>query len=94
MGAAAALRGMELTRTLRAAGVYCESDLVGRSLKAQMKYADKKGSRFTLILGDSELERGSAVMKNMKTGEQREVSLSDPSEILSVITAKEAEESV
>lgn len=59
-----------------------------------MKYADKKGSRFTLILGDSELERGSAVMKNMKTGEQREVSLSDPSEILSVITAKEAEESV
>ena len=94
MGAAAALRGMELTRALRAAGVYCESDLVGRSLKAQMKYADKKGSRFTLILGDSELERGSAVMKNMKTGEQREVSLSESSEILSVITAKEAEESV
>ena len=90
MGSAAALRGMEIVRELRKAGIYCESDVVGRSLKAQMKYADKKHSRFTLILGDSELESGKAVLKNMQTGEQSEVSLIGTDDILRIITETEA----
>lgn len=48
---------------------------MGRSLKAQMKYADKLGAKFSLVLGDSELEEQKAKVKNMATGEQKEISL-------------------
>ena len=40
-----------------------------------MKYADKIGARFSMVLGDSELESGKAALKNMSTGEQQEVEL-------------------
>jgi histidyl-tRNA synthetase len=46
-----------------------------RSLKAQMKYADKKGFAYTIVLGDDEIEAGKGVLKDMRTGEQKDVSL-------------------
>lgn len=85
MGENAALKGMAITAALRDKGVYCESDIVGRSLKAQMKYADKKKARFTLILGDSELENGRAVLKNMQTSEQTEVNVDDADALLAAM---------
>ncbi len=60
---------------LRSCNVGAETDLMGRSLKAQMKYADKKGFSYTIVLGDDEIENGKAVLKDMKTGEQKDVSL-------------------
>ena len=60
---------------LRQEGVYAEFDVVGRSVKAQMKYANKIGAKFTMVLGDSELETGKAMLKNMETGEQQERAL-------------------
>ncbi len=75
MGAAASMRAFSIAARFRAAGKYAESDLVGRSLKAQMKYADKIGARYTLILGDNELETGCAQLKNMATGEQTSVEI-------------------
>ena len=60
---------------LRSFGVGAETDLMGRSLKSQMKYADKKGFSYTIVLGDDEIENGKAVLKDMKTGEQKDVSL-------------------
>jgi histidyl-tRNA synthetase len=48
---------------------------MGRSLKAQMKYADKMGFTYNIVIGDSEIENGKAVLKDMKTGEQKDVSL-------------------
>ena len=48
-----------------------------RSLKAQMKYADKIGALFTLVLGDDELQHNQAELKNMKTGEKTPISLGD-----------------
>lgn len=51
------------------------SDIVGRSLKAQMKYANKIGAEYTLIIGDNEIDLGKAQLRNMQTGEQSEVSL-------------------
>jgi len=48
---------------------------MGRSLKAQMKYADKLGATYTVVIGDNEIESNRAVLKNMKTGEQKDVSL-------------------
>ncbi len=77
MGAAAGAAAMRLTAQLRESGIYAECDIVGRSLKAQMKYADKKNAAFTLIIGDSELETGNAILKNMTTGEQTEVGVRD-----------------
>ncbi len=58
-----------LAAKLRAAGVKTEFDLMGRGLKAQMKYADKCGARFSAVIGDEEMARGSAALKNMETGE-------------------------
>ena len=62
---------------LRKAGLSAETDLMGRSLKAQMKYADKINAHFVAIIGDDELDQGIATVKNMKEGESRQVSLDD-----------------
>ena len=47
-----------------------------------MKYADKIGAKYTLILGDSEIESGRAVIKNMKTSEQTEIEISAAAEFI------------
>jgi histidyl-tRNA synthetase len=75
MGNEAALKAFSIITRFRAEGKWAESDIVGRSLKAQMKYADKIGARYTLILGDNELAAGEAQLKNMETGEQTTVSI-------------------
>ena len=62
---------------LRKAGLSAETDLMGRSLKAQMKYADKINAHYVAIIGDDELDQGIATVKNMKEGESRQVSLDD-----------------
>lgn len=77
LGRRAQLEGFALTQKARAEGFAVECDIVGRSLKAQMKYADKIGARFTMVLGDNELDTGKARLKNMATGEQREIDLSE-----------------
>jgi histidyl-tRNA synthetase len=46
-----------------------------RSVKAQMKYADKLGAEYSVILGDDEIESGKAAVKNMRTGEKAEVEI-------------------
>lgn len=65
----------QLVFKLRSQGVGAESDHMGRSLKAQMKYADKMGFSYIIVLGDDEIESNKAVLKNMETGEQKDVSL-------------------
>ena len=62
---------------LRRAGVSADYDMMGRGVKAQMKYADKSGARFVVVIGDNELESGTAVLKNMDTGEERSAALDD-----------------
>ena len=54
-----------------------EYDLLGRSFKSQMKYADKIGTSYLLVLGENELTTGNANLKNMKTGEQTPLLLDD-----------------
>ena len=75
LGDAASIEAQAITERLRRSGVFCECDVVGRSLKAQMKYANKIGAEYTLILGDSEIECGKAQLRNMKDGTQSEVEL-------------------
>ena len=64
-----------LTEQLRALGVRADTDLIGRSLKAQMKYADKQGARYTLVIGGDEAANGVATLKSMTGGENVTVPL-------------------
>lgn len=77
MDEAALEKAIVLTKTLRDDGIWAEYDLIGRGVKAQMKYADKLGADFTMVLGSNEIESGKAQLKNMKTSEKTEISLGD-----------------
>ncbi len=75
MGPKAAVEAAKIVSGLRAQGVNAECDIMSRSLKAQMKYADKIAARYVLILGDAELESGRAVIREMASSEQTEIAL-------------------
>ena len=77
MGAAALKKAFGLVNKLRQCGIQAECDLCGRGLKAQMKYANKIGSAYTIVLGDDELAKGEAELKNMKTGEKKVIDIND-----------------
>lgn len=77
MGEAAVRKALSLTTALRDEGFFVEYDLVERGIKPQMKYADKIGARFVIVLGDNEIESGSAKLKNMATGEQTDITLGE-----------------
>ena len=75
MGNNASLKATALCNDLRTDGFKVQTDICNKGLKAQMKYADKIGAGFTLVLGDNELESNKANLKNMQTGELCEVTL-------------------
>ncbi len=75
VGDRALAAAFKLTNELRRLGLSAERDTLSRSLKAQMKYANKLGVRFALVIGDDELEKGRASLRNMLSGEQKEISL-------------------
>ena len=77
IGDRAAQTAAKLALTLRQSGLSVQYDLLGRSLKAQMKYADKLGARYSLVLGDDEVDSGNARLKDMGTGAVRDVALSE-----------------
>ena len=76
-GAEALTRAAQLANELRAEGLSAQFDIVGRSLKSQMKYAGKLGARFTLVLGEEELRTRCARLKDMLTGAEEPVTLDD-----------------
>lgn len=75
LGKEAKSEAYQLVHKLRKEGVIVETDYMDRSVKAQMKYANKLGVKNTVIIGADELSTGKANIKNMETGEQQEVSL-------------------
>lgn len=77
MGAAAQSKAFELLKQIRTCSIHAETDIVGRSLRAQMKYADKIGAKFSLVIGDNELCENKAELKNMETGEKTKIDLGD-----------------
>ena len=60
---------LTLADELTAVGFHAEIDILGRSLKAQMKYANKIGAKYTAVIGDDDIENGVLNIKNMETGE-------------------------
>ena len=78
-GAGGTGKAFQLIGQLRRAGISADMDHAARSMKAQFKYADKLGAKYTLSIGDNELETGKANLKNMEDGCQVEVSLDEVS---------------
>ena len=75
LGKNAGLKATELCGELRMNGFKVQTDICGRGLKAQMKYADKIGAKFVMVLGDDEITNDIAKLKNMATGEETEIRL-------------------
>lgn len=75
MGEKAELKAVEIAKDMRSEGFSVIYDLNGRSLRAQMKYADKLGACFNIVLGDREVEEGKAKLKNMKNGQSKDIDL-------------------
>jgi histidyl-tRNA synthetase len=75
LGDAAKEKAFELQQTLRSHDMYAEIDLLGRSMKGQMKSANKLNADYTVIIGEDELAQGQAQVRNMATKEQVSVPL-------------------
>ena len=75
MGDKATLKAVEIAKDMRDEGYSVVYDLNGRSLRAQMKYADKISAKYNVVIGDNEVDTKSAVLKDMATGEQSNISL-------------------
>ena len=75
-------KAFELVNALRSKGISADSDLVGRSLKAQMKYAGKRGYKFTAVFGGAEEESGKIKIKRMEDGSEYECAVSEMAEVL------------
>ncbi len=82
LGTRALKFAFKLTGLLRRSGFTAATDYSGKSLKSQMKRADKMQSAFTLIIGDSEMDSGRAVLRNMKTKNQQDLLLESLPEAL------------
>lgn len=85
LGEAAQLVAFRLLTELRAAGLKANMDYAGRSMKAQMKQANKFNARFALIIGDDEVKEACVQLKDMTNSEQQKVSFDD---IISKLSAE------
>lgn len=76
IGEEANIFATKLVQKLRKENIYAEKDISGKSLKAQFKYADKKNAKYCLTIGETEVISKKAKIKNMETGEEKEINLS------------------
>lgn len=75
MGEIASKKAQILALELRKSGIYVETDICERSMKANLKYADKIKSKYVCVIGEDEINTGKAKLKNMATGEEQETEL-------------------
>lgn len=94
MGEKASIKATEIANKIRFDGFEVQTDLCGRGLKAQMKYADKINAKFTLVLGDNELDTNTAEIKDMTTGTKTGTSLDKINDTLLSLVLNSALENV
>lgn len=82
LGTAAELKASELCKKLRRDGFEVQTDICGRGLKAQMKYADKIGALYSTVIGDDEINAGNVKLKNMQSGDAVQIDINELSEKL------------
>ncbi len=76
IGDEAVKKAQKTVYDLRLKGVRAEMDLCGRSVKAQMKFANKLGAKYSAVIGDDEIANNKINLKNMESGDQSEITLS------------------
>ncbi|MCF7912782.1 MAG: histidine--tRNA ligase [Candidatus Cloacimonetes bacterium] len=77
MGDRAEKTVISILQKLRLAGISAGFDIDKKSLKAQMKAADKSNAQYSVVLGDDEMATGTATLRNMKSGEQQQTTLAE-----------------
>ncbi|MBT3318839.1 MAG: histidine--tRNA ligase [Clostridia bacterium] len=82
LGENASEKGFKITADLRAAGIKAECDHTGRSMKAQMKYAGKIGAGKVIIIGENEIAKGVAAVRDMKASEEKTVAFEQLNEFI------------
>ncbi|MEI6580131.1 MAG: histidine--tRNA ligase [Eubacteriales bacterium] len=90
IGERASFESAALACKLRESGISAQFDVVGRSVKAQMKYADKLGAKYTIVLGDDDLVKGEVNLKNMDSGETQPIKLVHFADDFMSITVQQA----
>lgn len=73
LGKEAGIKGFSIAAELRDAGIITECDHMERSLKAQLKYANKTGAAWVIIIGDEEIKSGTAVVRDMLNSKEHPV---------------------
>lgn len=94
VGEKAYFEAAALAHKLRSAGVSAQFDVVGRSVKAQMKYADKIATVYSMVLGDDDLAKGEVSLKKMDTGEIQPIKLKNFVDDFINITVRQAANSL
>ena len=75
LGERATFEGLKLAKDLRSKGFSVLTDVMGRGLKAQLKYADRSDARFTVVIGDDELDKGVVTLRDMVNSTQKEIGI-------------------
>ena len=89
-GEAASLKAAQIANALREEGMYVLFDTVGRGIKAQMKYANKIGAEYVVVIGDNELQSGTVQLKNMETGDLTDMSLDSLADEFSSVAIRQS----
>lgn len=77
LGESAFRENLILVQTLRLRGIRCRLDLSGRSMKAQMRAANRAGATTVIIRGEQEMEKGTFQVKSMEDGKQEELAMAE-----------------
>ena len=77
IGDAAKTKSFKLIKDLRTNHISADNDHLDKSLKAQFKYSDKLNAKYTVVIGDDEIDKHKETLKNMKTKEQKNIKLSE-----------------
>ncbi|MEG0250028.1 MAG: histidine--tRNA ligase [Peptostreptococcus sp.] len=77
IGDTAKLKAFNILKELRSNHISADKDHLDRSVKAQFKYSNKIDAKYTIVIGDDELEKDEATLKNMNTGDQKLIKLSE-----------------
>ncbi|CRF33011.1 Histidine--tRNA ligase [Brachyspira suanatina] len=68
---------LKIMQTLRANNISCDYDFAVKSIKSQFKSANKRNAKYAVVLGEDEFKRGMCKLKNMDSGEEKEISIND-----------------
>ncbi|MGP1556184.1 histidine--tRNA ligase [Peptostreptococcus stomatis] len=77
IGDKAKLKSFSILKDLRENHISADKDHLDRSLKSQFKYSNKINAKYTIVIGDDELDKDKATLKNMETGDQKLIKISE-----------------